>query len=85
MWVKERRKVCSTCPLNTKNQTKLSFKVRVYKIYSDLLDKVMFAEKEDLGQCGHEECGCNIYFKTRTKEETCPDNKWRSIYIPNKK
>jgi hypothetical protein len=45
----------------------------------------MFAEKEDLGQCGHEECGCNIYFKTRTKEETCPDNKWRSIYIPNKK
>lgn len=84
-WVVKRREVCFVCPLNSKNQKKLSRKVRVYKFLSDLLDKIMFVEKVELGQCSHEDCGCPIFFKSKIDIEECPENKWKSIYIPNNK
>jgi len=76
-WVEERRKICQGCPLNTKNQVKLSRKVRVYKFFSDLLDTIMFSKEKDLGQCAHPDCGCPIAQKTKIKEEECPENKWK--------
>ena len=84
-WVMERRKICKTCPYNTKNQQTLSLKVRVYKKLSDFLTWITLSENEDLGSCGHETCGCDVYFKTMMEEEQCSDipPKWKSIYKPN--
>ena len=73
--MEKRRKICQGCPLNTKNQVKLSRKVRVYKFFSDLLDKIMFSKEKDLGACSI--CTCPIIYKTKIKEEECPENKWK--------
>jgi len=85
-WVKERREVCRNCrtynSLHYKEKT--SLKNRVYKILSDFYTFITFAENEDLGQCLHPECGCPTFFSTLSSESSCPDNKWKSIYIPNK-
>lgn len=82
-WVYQRRDICKDCPLNSKNLEKLTAKQKILNFFSKLLTKITFAESEDLGECTHEECGCDIFFKTQVKEEICHDNKWKSIYIPN--
>lgn len=84
-WVKERRAICKEC--RTYNslyyKEKTSLKNRVYKILSDLLTFITFAENEELGQCLHKNCGCSIFYKTKIEEEFCHEEKWKSINIPN--
>lgn len=85
-WVKERREICKNCitynSLHYKEKT--SLKNRIYKVLSDFYTFITFAENEELGQCLHPECGCPTFFSTLIPEGNCPDNKWKSIYIPNK-
>lgn len=76
--VKDRRNICLSCQYNTKNQTKLSLRVRVVKFFSDLYSLVTGNIKKDiLGNCSAPGCGCSIYFKTSEPEENCPINKWK--------
>lgn len=52
--------------------------MRVLNYLSDLLTFFSPAkEVEDLGQCIHPECGCNLFFKTQEEIEICPINKWK--------
>jgi hypothetical protein len=85
-WVIKRREICKNC--RTYNSLhypdKVSFKNKVYKILSDFYTFITFAENEDLGQCLHPECGCDIYQKSKMESEFCQEEKWKSIYIPNK-
>jgi hypothetical protein len=87
-WISERRAVCVSCSHNSLNSPERNLKQKLYKILSDFYTLITFAENEDLGECA---CGCSIYFKTRELAENCwakekyGDDKWKSIYIPNKK
>lgn len=80
---KQRRIMCNTCPTNSKNQEKPSLKTKILIFLSDLLTLIMLREKTTLGTCAHPDCGCDIYYKTQEVEEECPEEKWKSIYIPN--
>lgn len=85
-WVKERREVCINCVYNSKNyKEKKTFKQKTLKFFSDALTFITFAENEDLGQCLFPGCSCDIFYKTKLEESECDSNKWKSIYIPNKK
>ena len=76
--VKDRRNICLSCQYNTKNQTKLSLRVRVVKLFSDLYSLVTGNIKKDiLGNCTACEV-CSIYYKTLETEENCPKEKWKS-------
>lgn len=76
-YVKERREICRTCPLNTKNQEKVNLKIKLIKFISDLYTFVTFNKKTDLGSCGHETCGCDIFYKSIEIDEKCPEKKWK--------
>ncbi len=84
-FVEKRREICRTCPLNTKNLEKLSFKIKVVKFFSDLYSSITGNKKEDdLGSCSV--CGCSIFYKTQEKLESCAAKpaKWRKIYTRKK-
>jgi len=84
-WILERREICRTCPYNSNNSQKSTFKQKVYKILSNFYTLLTRSENEDLGECF---CGCSVYFLTRDKESQCSakeeygDDKWKSIFIP---
>lgn len=88
-WVKDRREACATCPYNSKNKGALPFKRRVIKALSDFLTFITFAESKDLGIC---QCDCPIFYLTAEPESECyaknngdEKDRWKSIYISNKK
>lgn len=77
--IKERRKYCSVCKWNSKNQQKLSIGVRFIKFWSDFYSLVTFNSKKDvLGNCTACDI-CSIYYKTKEMEEDCEKGYWKSI------
>lgn len=80
-WVEERRKICKDCKTYNSSyyQEKVSLKNKVYKALSDFYTFITFSENEELGQCLHENCGCNIFYKTKIGNEFCHEYKWKSI------
>lgn len=82
-WVKERRKVCNECEFNSLNSTDTNIKLKMYKLVSDFYTFLTRSKNENLGECTI--CGCDLFYKSREEEEKCDKNKWKSIYIPNKK
>lgn len=77
-FVRERRNQCNKCKFNSKNNDSISLKMRLINFFSELLTFFTVAkEVQDLGQCVHPKCGCNIYFKTQEDTEVCPINKWK--------
>ncbi len=78
-WIEERRKICAPCPYNTLNQSRTTIIAKIYKFFSNFIDWLTDADKDELGDC---KCGCPIYYLTREEESECPEGYW-SIYIPN--
>lgn len=76
-WVVDRRTICASCPFNSLNTEKISFKMKVMKFLSDALTWVTRADNEEIGECVHPECGCSVFMKTKIKDEECPENKWK--------
>ena len=66
-FVRHRRRVCHFCSYNSKNTDNISLKNKVLKLLSDFYSAVVFSKGEDLGQCTHKDCGCDIYYKTQEK------------------
>lgn len=87
-YIKKRREVCKTCEYNSLNSPRQIFKHKLYKNLSNFYTWLTRSENIDLGFC---ECECPIYEKTRQRESECyakeeyGEDKWQSIYIPNKK
>ena len=85
-WVRERREVCKNCDFNDNNSLTRSFKLKVYKVLSNLLSYITRSKMERLGFC---QCGCPIAEKTAEITESCWSKEeygvdyWESIYIPN--
>lgn len=80
----ERLKICNICEFNTKNISNISIKQKLINSLSNILTFITtgkFNESDD--SCSL--CGCTLEFKVLEKEEKCDKNKWKSIYIPNKK
>lgn len=76
-WVLRRRKVCFSCPHNSKNTNKSTIKLKIYKVLSSVFSFITMSKSEDLGDC--QECGCNIYYKSlisKEEGEDCPLKKW---------
>lgn len=88
-WILKRREVCKTCPLNTNNLAETTLRIKVIQRLSNFLSWLTRAKSKDLGYCSI--CGCPIFFLTREEDTECSskekygDDKWKSIYIPNKK
>lgn len=81
-WIEDRTRVCNTCPHNTANMKKISFKQRILRLFSNLLTLTMTGKFNDSdAECSI--CTCTLEFKIPTESETCDDNRWKSIYIPN--
>lgn len=80
-WIEVRRKICKDCKIYNSlyYEDSLSVKNKIYKILSDFYTKITFSENEELGQCLHKDCGCNIWYKTNTPTEFCHENKWKSV------
>lgn len=75
-WVLERRKECLSCPFNSKNTEKISFKQKVYRMLSNLLTLVTKGRfNKDDSECTV--CGCTLEFKIPERLEYCPKNKWK--------
>lgn len=67
-WVKERRQICESCPLNSKH-TKLKEKdFRWWKWWILNLFKNFCTD-----------CTCSIFPKSMGEMESCPKGKWKSI------
>lgn len=77
-FVEDRRKICAGCKFNSINSREISLKMKIMRFFSDTLTFVTKAEKVDLGQCIHPNCGCDLYFKTQESLEVCPENKWKT-------
>lgn len=76
-WVLRRRKVCFSCPHNSKNTNKSTIKLKVYKVFSNLFSFITMSKSEDLGECTI--CLCDVYWKsliTKEEGEDCPLKKW---------
>lgn len=83
-FVKERKQICNTCPHNTKNINKLSIKQKCLNLLSNLLTLLMTGKfNENDYACNL--CHCTLIYKIPEIEETCLDNRWKSIYIQNKR
>lgn len=84
-FVEKRREICKTCPLNTKNLEKVSLKISIIKLFSDLYSYLTGNKKVDvLGSCSV--CGCSIFYMTQQKEESCSTTpmKWKKVPLPRK-
>ena len=73
-WIEHRRKICSTCPLNTQNLKNVSLKIKILIKLSNFYSFITLAKFRELGTCSL--CGCPIFFKSQDKEEECEANKW---------
>jgi len=89
-WVKERRDICKHCGFCTVNIAEIPFKVKLARWGSNFLNYILFKWNTiDRGTCSI--CLCPITEKSREPDENCPaenrgqEDKWKSIYIPNKK
>ena len=85
--VEYRREICKICEYNTLNLEYISPIKLVIKALSDFYSWITGNSEVDvLGNCSACEM-CSIYYKSRDEEECShPDgDKWKSIYIPNKK
>lgn len=82
--VEYRREICKQCEYNTLNLERIPLKKRIIKKASDFYSWITGnAEVDVLGNCTFCE-SCSIFYKSRDEDE-CPDGRWQSIYIPNKK
>lgn len=75
-FVQNRRSICEGCVFNSNNTNRTSLRDKLYKVMSDILNWILMRESEDLGQCIHPDCGCDIYYKTLTEEEFCHAGNW---------
>lgn len=69
-WYEDRLKICSECPLNSKNIEKT--------------DKSIGRKSWELiagAHCTDPECGCTITQKAKIEEEFCPQSKWSAIEV----
>ena len=81
-WIEDRRAICNICPHNTKNLNSVSIKQKIVRLFSNVLTFIMTLKlNEDDSECSL--CTCTLYYKIKEESETCLDNRWKSIYIPN--
>ena len=72
-WYKERKKICDSCPLSSKNKKELSFKEKIFRILN--LKKPFCTI-----------CGCPTHLLTSLEENECSlyeinqEPKWKSNY-----
>jgi len=76
-WVKDRRLICKSCPYNTLNMEKLTYRIKIAKFFSDLYTFTTFNKKTELGVCSV--CTCDLYYKTETMIEYCEKGKWQKV------
>lgn len=62
-WIEERRSICKTCPLNSRNKK--------LKTREDFIWYIL-----NLGSTFCTKCGCNVKRKTSLETAECPEKKW---------
>jgi len=85
-WVIERINKCLNCEHHSSNTKNKTLKVKIITILSSLYNLLFGKLTKKWGFCSI--CGCDTLFMTAQPETECSDygnEKWKSIYIPNKK
>lgn len=86
-FVKQRREICRVCEYNSLNREKIPLNKLILKKLSDFYSLITGnLEVDVLGNCTACE-SCSIYYLTIDSDEchNKKENRWKSIYIPNKK
>jgi len=78
----KRLEVCKECLYNSLNFENYNFMQKV-KLNLNKVLNYLFRVKQFQGVCLHPDCGCDLIKKSEHPDEECPDNKWKSIYVPN--
>jgi hypothetical protein len=77
LWIKARRKVCSSCEFNSINVEKIPLDKKILIKLSNFYSCITFKSKIDnLGNCTACQ-SCSIYYATAEKLEKCKKNKWK--------
>ena len=82
-WIEYRMDICRICIHNSRNTLQKSNK-EILMIFLNKSANKLFRYKTDSDAVCNI-CYCHLELKTAEKDESCPENKWKSINIPNKK